>query len=450
MRRLLAIGLFVRAILWCVCSAAPPQIVDAIDYDGLAVRLAERNAYVADDGMPISLRPPLYPFAVSIVYRIAGVQNYAVVFAIQSLIGLLTTQLVFRLGIAVYNERIGLAAATLFCFYPTFLAYEQLLLTEVTATCLLCAATLQIVRAQQLRSLFRLVVAGGLYGLAALTRSATLLFIPFVALWLMGAWSGRVLPRLTAATIICAAFAAVIAPWAYRNTRLQHTVTMIDVMGGRNAMMGNYEFTPLERSWAAIDLAQGDQAWFRVLQQAYPTEYKAGVTQGQIDKLAMRYAVRFMLANPGLTAQRSLVKSLNFWQLEREIVAGARRGIFGVFPSWAVLALAVVVCGYYAACLFGAIFGMLLVPIGSRPLQALFLLTILVPWAAHSLIFAHSRYHLPLVPLLCIFAAAAFIQFREVAQRRSSVQGIAAFSFCLLFVAAWLREFVMVDWRFFS
>lgn len=442
---LTAAGLIVRIALWWLNGAAAPQIVDAQDYDGLAARIVERGGYVSAEGLSISLRPPLYPAFLALIYRVAGLHNYSAVNAVQSTINLATLWLVFRLGAAVYGRRVGLCAAVIFCFYPTFLAYEQLLLTEVLGTFLLTAATLSVVLARARRSWILVIAAGLLFGLASLTRSVTMLLVPFIAIWFVFAWPETFLKRCVAGGIVVAVFTAVIAPWSYRNTRLHHTLTFIDVMGGRNAMMGNYEHTPLERSWAAVEIAEQDKTWFVVLRRSRPQDYRPGITQGEIDKLAMRYALRFMRDNPGLTARRSLVKFFNFWQLEREVVAGVAQGFFGNAGRPLLVGLALLICGYYAACLFAAVFGTVLRPPSDVALHLLFLTSIAVPCAAHSIIFAHSRYHLPLVPLLTIYAASAFVSAPQILAQRRSLCFLAAATGCFVLTCGWVRELIMVD-----
>ena len=440
-----AAGLLLRLALWWFNHDAAPQAGDAQDYDGIAARLAERGEFVSKSGRPTSIRPPLYPAFVALIYRFAGMHNYAAVYAIQSLLNLATIWLVYRLGSAAYDRRVGLYAAVIFGFYPTFLAYEHLLLTEVLATFLLTAAILALVLGRARNELRLSATAGLLFGLAALTRSATLLLMPFAAVWILCAWPETIRRRCVAAAIIIAAFAATIAPWSYRNTRVQDTFTMIDVMGGRNAMMGNYEHTPLERSWATIDIVEEERAWIRTLRETYPREFQGGLSQGKIDKLAMRYALNFMREHPDLTLRRSLVKFFNFWQLEREIVAEAEHGFFGLSGRTALIASALLICGYYAACLFAAVFGAVLKPPSDSALHALLILCIAIPCAAHTLIFAHSRYHLPLVPLLAIYAASAVVQRREIFARPGSPRFLAATAICVLLICGWLRELLVVD-----
>ena len=255
---------------------------------------------------------------------------------------------------------------------------------------------------------------------------------------------GSIRSRLLHASVVMGVFALVLAPWAYRNTKLHDTFTVVDVMGGRNVMMGNYEFTPLERSWATITDVQGEQAWHRVLLKANPD--KRGLTQGQIDKLAMKYGIQYFFAHPTLTAQRCIVRFFNFWQLERTIVAGAKQDLWGPVPKWALLGLAVLILGSYAAVLFLALIGLFSRVIPWKT-HGLLLLWMALPCAVHTIAFAHSRYHLPLIPVLSIYAAITltlwFISVDGRSQlRRAWVPGSILFA---LFVMSWVREIVMVD-----
>src|SRR5205814_3912793 len=136
-----------------------------------------------------------------------------------------------------------------------------------------------------------------------------------------------------------------------------------------NAMMGNYEYTPLDRSWATIDLVQGEQAWHRVLARETPGYYQ--LTQGQMDKLAMKHGVRFAVRNPILTLERDLVRFFNFWQLERTLIAGAVQGFFGDLPKAAILSAALFICGSYATAIFLSLFGVLMASPGDRRIHCL-------------------------------------------------------------------------------
>jgi hypothetical protein len=214
-------------------------------------------------------------------------------------------------------------------------------------------------------------------------------------------------------------------------------------MGGRNVMMGNFEYTPLERSWATIDIAQGERSWDHVLRQTLPADEK--LTQGQIDKLAMSYGLKFMISHPGLTLKRSCVKFFNYWQLERSLIAGAVDGRFGSFSKLTLALLAVLICGANAAGMFAGAFGAVMLPPQDLRLHWFLLSLVFFPCAVHTLIFAHSRYLLPQMPIVLLYAAVALVSWRSLWQRRHEWSFRLAALACVVLACGWMREIVFVD-----
>lgn len=451
---ILLVGAALRIVLAWNFGAAAPVITDAQDYDRLATGLVETGGYIDERGQLTSLRPPLFPAVAAQIYEWFGVHNYRAVAVFQAAVSLLTVWLTFRLAAEMYSPAIGLAAAAIVCFYPTLLAYNLFFLSEVLFTFLVTAGALLTLRVARSAGAVEAALLGLCLGLGALTRSVLWLFAPVLVLAIVGLGQAALRRRVAAAAVTLLVFAAVIAPWAWRNTRLQGTLTFIDVMGGRNVMMGNYEYTPLERSWATIESQTGDRAWYYVL--ATSTPGYGDLSQGQIDKAAMKYGVRYFFTHPVESLQRSAVKFFNYWQLEREIVAGVRQGLFGKLPLAATVVVGLFVCGVYAATIVGAIFGALVTPPANRSELWLLLLWLAFPCAIHTIAFAHSRYHLPFVPILATFAAAAYSQWRTVLVARSAGPSRGAWPFqiaclaSLVLIASWIREFVMVDAKWFS
>ncbi len=219
-------------------------------------------------------------------------------------------------------------------------------------------------------------------------------------------------------------------------------------MGGRNVMMGNYESTPLERSWATISDVTGEKSWHRVLAAHTPGYSK--LTQGQIDKAAMKYGVHFFFSHLGLSIERSAVKFFNFWQLERTFAAGMMQGLFGEIPKIAVLGITAMICGSYALVIFLAMYGLWVKPPAERWPHVLLLFGIAFTCLIHSVAFAHSRYHLPLIPILLVYAAAGVVHSSEIWSKRHSWRFLIASVCCLVLAGGWVREFVMVDLHHFQ
>jgi 4-amino-4-deoxy-L-arabinose transferase-like glycosyltransferase len=435
-------GIVVRALLLGWFQGEPLHIDDEWSYHSIARNLVQQGEFAETPGVPTSLRPPLYPAVVAAVYRGFGLENYQAVRVLQAALSLVMVLVVYLLARETYSRRAALWAVAICCFYPSLLVFNNLLLTEALFAVFLALVCLMVQRFLKTGSLVPAGLAGLCLGLGALTRSVVWLFPPFLAVFLALAAHSAWPRRLLAVALALGVFAAVIAPWSIRNTRLQETFTVIDVMGGRNLMMGNYEYTPLHRPWDAIS-ASGEKAWYRVLDKSLPGSAK--MTQGQRDKAAMRYGLRFMAANPGLTAQRCLVKFFHFWQLDRPVIAGLARGWWGHLSKPALVVVALLILGSQAAALIAAIFGFLVVRPTDRSMKWFLLLLVAFIAAMHTVVFAHSRYSLPLMPLVFIGSGAAMANAGATWRQRRSWRFRLAVGMAIVLVCAWLAEIFLID-----
>ena len=132
----------------------------------------------------------------------------------------------------------------------------------------------------------------------------------------------------------------------------------------------------------------------------------------------MKYAVWYVKDHPGQTALRRLVKFFDFWGLERELIAAAGEGFFGPIPKAGLVAMAAVIFGSYAAMLFLGLFGMVVTPPSDWCPHLLLVLAMALICGLHTLTFGHSRYHLPVMPLVMVYAAAAWADRSAIWVRR--------------------------------
>jgi hypothetical protein len=154
----------------------------------------------------------------------------------------------------------------------------------------------------------------------------------------------------------------------------------------------------------------------------------------------MRYAIDYVLAHPGQTLVRSTAKFFHFWQLERELVAGGQRGIWGSFSTSLLLLMAAAILGVYCLVMVWGLFGMCLAPPQNRAMHALLILLVLFVTALHSLAFGHSRYHLPLMPIVIVYAAAAVVNWRAIAANWRTWPFAVASAMSLVLAASWVWD----------
>ena len=436
----LAFGLVLRLGILLNTSDLRTPITDEAQYTQLADNLVAGNGMAWAPGLPTSIRPPLYPGLLALVWSVAGPDNFQAVRVVQILLALATTALVYRLGARLYSPLVGRLAAALFWLYPSFIFFNFLILTETLFTFWLVAFVLASVVLVQTAGLPIALACGVSLGLAALTRSV-LWPLPLVLCPLLVLLTRAPLARrLAIPVLVFAGYAAVVGPWAVRNTRLQGVPTVVDTMGGINLRMGNYEYTPDDRMWDAVALT-GPRNWLHGYEPAYPGQ---PVTEGTKDKWAQRKAIEYMREHPAETVRRSFIKLADFWGLEREFVAGVQKGIYAP-PLWFTAIAAAAMLAVYGFVAIAGVAGLWLASPKDWRAQALVLLPMLVILAGHVAAFGHSRYHLPLIPMLGIYGTALVAERVPSFTWSARPTFVAATATVAALVAIWIRQVALVD-----
>jgi 4-amino-4-deoxy-L-arabinose transferase-like glycosyltransferase len=350
---------------------------------------------------------------------------------------------VYELGRRVFGARVGELAGSLTWLYPKFIFLDFLILGETLFTLCLVAFVLLAVMAVQRPRAGLALACGVALGLGTLTRSVLwpmpVLLCPLLVL----AVPGSLARRLLIAAMVLAGFAIVVTPWAIRNTRLQGVVTIVDTMGGLNLRMGNYEHTPEDRMWDAVSVS-GERNWVHLLTEEQAAGLApAQVTEGFKDKWAQRKALEYMRRHPVTTLRRAAIKFADFWGLERSFIAGVQQGLYSP-PTWFTAVATVLMLVSYAGIALVGTAGLWLTPPAWRP-HLLLLLPIFLVAGIHSVVFGHSRYHLPLIPILAVYAAALWESGlrKNLAQPGFARTG-ALFSMIVL-LGIWLRQIIVVD-----
>ncbi len=437
----LGVGLLVRLIFLQEMGGTGFKIVDEQHYYQLASSIFSGLGFAWGPDRPTSIRPPLYPGFLYMVWTLVGEKSLYAVRAVQVVISLANVVLLYHLARRLFNQRVAHWAAAIFCLYPSMIAFNFLLLTEVLFTFLVTLFALAYVILLQSHKGGVALGAGLALGLAALTRSI-LWPLPLVLCPLMlFTLPGKKTTRLKLAALLFLGYAMIVAPWAVRNTNLQGVVTVVNTMGGLTLLMGNYEHTPVDRAWDPSTL-RGEHSIFENLKTEHPES--VDWTEGQKEKWAQKKAVAFILENPGLTIKRSLIKWGSFWGLERTILAGFHLKYYDP-PRWFALLTTVMIPLSYTLVMILACLGIFLAIPEDRRAHGFFMLLLLFVSGLHALVFGHSRYHLPLMPLLIVYAASAIASksWNQLRHGLPKVVGPVAASVGLIVV--WSREVFVVE-----
>ena len=170
---ILLVGLLLRLGIMAVMDGSELQIVDETHYDELAVHLVETGDFGSETEPYVSIRPPLYPWLISEIYRVFGIQNYTAVRVIQILISLVTVLCVYGLAreCGFLSRNASLAAAGIFCFYPSLVMQNFFILTETFFTFWLVLVLWSALRFLRTGSIYAACFCGAFIALGALTRS---------------------------------------------------------------------------------------------------------------------------------------------------------------------------------------------------------------------------------------------------------------------------------------
>jgi len=337
---------------------------------------------------------PLYPYFLAVIYALFG-RSLLIVRLIQSLLGTCICLMLILIGRRVFDRTTGLLAGLLAALYAPFIFYEGTITIAMLGLFLSVLTVLWLVRANP--SGYRDALAAGLsWGLRALARfDATVL----AALgWLLG-HPGRISRRrrIVLAAVFAAAVAVVILPVTARNLLIGGRPVAITAHGGETFYGGNnpratgiYSPAPGVRPGTEYEHEDfrrlAEQQLGRELSLAESSAYWFGQALDYIRRHPWSW-LRLELRKLWLFCQpREIPDNRNFHYFRRHSsVLRLPLVTFAVLGPLALLGLAA----------------------GLRTWRRSLLLYLQVVFSAISvlLFFVSSRYRLPTVPFLILFAA---------------------------------------------
>lgn len=190
---------------------------DAAVYDVIAVNLSSGRGF-AQNNSP-SADTPGYPFFLSLIYSILG-HNFIYVKIIQfAILGLIggATYLISKNFLKI-NPVLALLSGITVIFWPYFLLYSNLLLTEILFTFFLIVSTILVLIFQKKPSYLTALLLGTWLGITALIRPTALLLPFWIALTLIIFWpTFRQTKNLKKLVLMCLVFLACLVPWILRD-----------------------------------------------------------------------------------------------------------------------------------------------------------------------------------------------------------------------------------------
>ena len=187
--------------------------------------------------------PPLYPFLIAGVFRVFGVYSRTsaiLLLTINSIFSALTCIPIFLIAKRCFNERVAVWSCWTWALLPSIIFWCTRWVWETSLAALLLALIFWLtLTLEEKDGLTPWLQFGLLWGVAALTNTTLLSFLPASGLW---AWYRRAkLDKRSLGGVLLASviFAACITPWLVRNNRIFGQPVFIRSNFGAELRLGN-------------------------------------------------------------------------------------------------------------------------------------------------------------------------------------------------------------------
>ena len=215
---LLAVALRIAWVAYVNVDPTDGRFDDSAFYHGFARSLAERRGYLNYlGGAPSANWPPAYSTLLSVFYFAFGPKIIAVK-AVNIALAAAAVFLTYAIGSRLFDRRVGLLGALITALLPNYLYFSTLVMAENLFVPLLLLVVLLLAswgfgrRPTALQSL----ALGAAIGVAAQARAEGLwLLLPGLVLWFAASagWAAR----MRNCALVIATTALVLTPWTVRN-----------------------------------------------------------------------------------------------------------------------------------------------------------------------------------------------------------------------------------------
>jgi hypothetical protein len=255
---------------------------------------------------PTAWEPPLYPYLIAGVFKLAGVYTQAsalILLGINSTFSALTCIPIFLIARRCFSERVAVWTSWMWALLPPVMSWCTRWVWETSLAALLLAVIFWLtIEMEELSGVKPWLAFGMLWGVAGLTNTSLLSFLPASGLW---AWyrswkTGR--SPLTGVGVASLFFAATITPWLVRDYETFGKFIFIRSNFGAELRLGNGP--------------GADGTWMSYL---HPTQNVVAMRRyqqiGEIAYVAERKheALEFIQADYGRFAGLSVKRFIYYW-----------------------------------------------------------------------------------------------------------------------------------------
>jgi 4-amino-4-deoxy-L-arabinose transferase-like glycosyltransferase len=348
---------------------------------------------------PTAWEPPLYPFLIAGIFRMFGIYSRAsaiVLLGLNSIFSALTCIPIFLIAQRCFDQRVAVWSAWTWALLPSVIFWCTRWVWETSLAALLLAVIFWLtLTLEEKEGLLPWLQFGLLWGVAGLTNTSLLAFLPVSGIWV---WYQRAkLGKRSLGGVILASvfFAACITPWLVRNYGTFGQFVFIRSNFGAEVRLGNGP--------------GADGTWMDYL---HPTkdasEMRRYVALGELAYVAerKREAIAYIREDYGRFVSISLRRFIYYWG---GVPKASENRAFSFFRKFLFLASSLL-----AFCGLGRALHK------DKPGAWLFFWLILAYPLVYYFVFPHPRYRHPIEPELGILILYVV---SEATARRPSLKG---------------------------
>ncbi|MBN1315555.1 MAG: glycosyltransferase family 39 protein [Anaerolineales bacterium] len=325
---ILAVALIVRLVV-ALLLPLPADFWTLSEPGQTAFNLASGNGYTFDfyalrpDTPLLAFVPPLHPWFIALAL-IFPYPNLALG-AFQAVLGALTVWLVYRIARAWAGPPVGALAGWGAALYPAHVLCTGQPISVVLHAFFLAAIFLAVWQLSVKPTIARVLIAGGVVGVYALSRPQILGFVPFIIAWL---WLNDVRGRkvLRIVLFFTGIIFLVVLPWSIRNYIVLGRPLPTPTNGGVTFWNGNNPFT----SGSGHDVVAGRLAAYRGVERdpnlpdvyehpepyPFPAEIEsriATIPELELDRAFYRAGLDYIRSRPADWLRLEGKKLVSFW-----------------------------------------------------------------------------------------------------------------------------------------
>jgi tetratricopeptide (TPR) repeat protein len=367
-------------------------ILDSRVYDSWAAAIA-RGQWVGREAFYF---PPLYPYLLGVLFKGIG-HSLAPVYLLQALLGLVNLLLIHRIGLATFNERVGLLAAGAAALYGPLAFFEMKVLGTTLGLTLGLLALVLLVGAERAQLSGRAVpgrwlLAGLVIGLAAECVPGTILLAP-----LYGAYLGLTARARAALVLLAGTFLATM-PVLSHNLYVASDPLPLSGQGGLTFYQGN---NPSAVGIYSVAPGFSGSPESQAVEEQSIAEHETGriMRRSEVSAHFLRKGLAYIASSPLAWLRlegRKLLALCGDYEASTE---------YSLYYERQQIPWLRILCLPFAAILAAGAAGMILAGRPRPPARALLLYGACAA-AIPMIFYVSGRYRLPLVPPLLIYGAA--------------------------------------------